>query len=271
MSHERLEHVPVASIGVARQVRDGVGDEEAMCGLMASMESVGLQQPIRVKGAEGAIVVVDGHRRLEAARRLGWDTIAAIREASELDAAGTLLRQLVANVQRLDLTDSERGRAFLQLMSESGWTAAETSRRTGVSQSMISRLTAIVTDPEVAGLVSEGRLPGSTGYALVRVRDSNERSRLIKEALEGRLTRDGVVAQAKSLNKVKRERRGPSGPCGRVVLRMEGRRTVTVVGPGLTVPALLNWLGELFSQLSGLSSTGELSLAEVASSISGRK
>lgn len=271
MSQERLEYIPVASIRVAPQVRDGFGDEEAMLGLMASMESVGLQQPIRVREVDGELVVVDGHRRIEGASRLGWDTIAAIREAAGLDAAGTLLRQLVANVQRLDLTDAERGRAFLQLMNESGWTAAETSRRTGVSQSMISRLTAVVTDPEVAGLVSEGRLPGSTGYALVRVRDPNERSLLIKEALEGRLTRDGVVAKAKSLNRVKRERRERSAPCGRVVLRMEGRRTVTVVGPGLTVPALINWLGELFSQLSGLSSTGELSLAEVASSVSGRK
>jgi len=268
---EQLKQIPIANVSVAPQVRDGLGDEEAMLGLIASMESVGLQQPIRVKNAEGAIVVVDGHRRLEAARRLGWTMIPAIQEAADLDTAATLLRQLVANVQRLDLTDSERGRAFLQLMHESGWTAAETSRRTGVSQSMISRLTAVVTDPQVAELVSEGRLPGSTGYALVRVRDSNERSQLIKEALEGRLTRDGVVARAKSLKKTKRERKERSAPCGRVVLRMDGQRTVTVVGPGLNVESLTTCLGELFSQLNSLGGAGAISLAQVASSISGRK
>lgn len=271
MSHEQIEHVPVESIRAGPQVRDGVGDDEAMLGLMASMESIGLQQPIRVKEVEGATVVVDGHRRLEAARRLGWNSITVIRESATLDSAGTLLHQLVANVQRLDLTDAERGRAFQQLMRESGWTAAETSRRTGVSQSMISRLTAVVTDPLIAELVSEGRLSGSTGYALVRVRDSEERNLLIKEALEGRLTRDGVVARAKSLKSIKRERTRRSAPCRRVVLRLEGRRTVTVAGPDLSASSLINWLGELFSRLSGLGSAGELSLAELVSSISGRK
>lgn len=269
MQPERIEQHDVSGITVNPQIRENLGSDEATLGLMASMESIGLQQPIRVKEADGTVVVVDGHRRLEAARRLGWETIAVIREPQPLDAAATLLRQLVANVQRLDLTDAERGRAFVRLMQESGWTAAETSRRTGVSQSMISRLTAVVTDPEVAGLVSEGRLPGSTGYALVRVRDSQERSRLIKEALEGRLTRDGVVAKAKSLNRVTRQRKERATPCGRVVLRMDGRRTVTVVGPDLNARSLIHWLGELFSRLSGLSSAGELSLAEVASSISG--
>lgn len=271
MAHATAIDIDVATTKGSQFVRDGVGDEESMVGLMASMASVGLQQPIRVQEVDGAVVVVDGHRRLEAARRLGWTTITAIREEALLDTAGVLLRQLVSNVQRLDLTDGERGRAFLQLMRESGWTAAETSRRTGVSQSMISRLTAVVTDPQVADLVSEGRLPGSTGYALVRVRDSNERSLLIKEALEGRLTRDGVVERAKSLKRIKRERKGRSASCGRIVLRMDGGRKVTVVGPDLTASSLINWLGEAFSRLSGLSSAGELTLAEVATSFSGGK
>jgi hypothetical protein len=136
---------------------------------------------------------------------------------------------------------------------------------------MISRLTAVVTDPEVADLVAAQRLPASTAYALVRVRDSRERSQLLKEALDGGLSRDGVESRAKSLNKVKRQRKERSEPCGRVVLRMEGKRTVTVVGPGLTASALMNWLGECFSRLSGLSSVGELSLAQVSSSFSGGK
>lgn len=271
MNEETIQYLAESLIKTNPQARADTGSEEALLGLIVSIESVGLQQPIRVRRERDHYVVIDGHRRLEAIRRLGWPEVPTIASTESLDAAGILLRQLVANVQRLDLTDAERGRAFRQLMSETGWTAAETSRRTGVSQSMISRLTAIVTDPEIAELVSEGRLPGSTGYALVRVRDSNERSHLVKEALEGRLTRDGVVAKAKSLNRVKRERKQRSAPRGRVVLRMEGCRTVTVVGPGLTVSALINCLGELLSQLSGLSRTGELSLAEVASSISGRK
>lgn len=264
--HESLRYIPVSQIELAPQVRDGVGDEESMLGLMASMEAIGLQQPIRVKGN----LVIDGHRRLEAARRLGWTDIATIEETRPLDASGTLVRQLVANVQRLDLSDAERGRAFMRLMQESGWTAAETSRHTGVSQAMISRLTAVLTDPEIATLVSDGRLPASTGYALVRVRDSKERAELIKQAVDGGMTRDDITARAKTLARTTKVRKRPPMRCPRVVLRLAGNRSVAVSGPDLSVGNLVTWIGELFSQLNGLKAGG-LTLAQVVSSLSGKQ
>ncbi len=54
-------------------------DQDKVVALAASMDAIGLQQPISVcGGAEGKAVLVAGYHRLRAAQRLGWEEIPAI-------------------------------------------------------------------------------------------------------------------------------------------------------------------------------------------------
>ena len=54
-------------------------DEDKVVALAASMDAIGLQQPISVCGGdEGSVVLVAGYHRLRAAQRLGWEEIPAI-------------------------------------------------------------------------------------------------------------------------------------------------------------------------------------------------
>jgi hypothetical protein len=71
---------------------------------MASLKHRGLIHPLLIRQGH---VVVCGHRRLEAARRLGWSTIAT-RNVEELTPTELLALELDENGQRRDLTPFER-------------------------------------------------------------------------------------------------------------------------------------------------------------------
>lgn len=96
-------------------------DFAGMKELVASIESVGLLQPIVVqvsnKSSDGKVqfyLLVDGARRLRALKTLGHkETQARVVEASTADEA-----QMAANLVRLDLNILERGRGYAELIKK---------------------------------------------------------------------------------------------------------------------------------------------------------
>ncbi len=101
-----LEHDPDG-------VREDPGD---VAGLAATIAERGLLQPLGVVAiGQGRYRVVYGNRRRAAALELGLEKVPCIL----LDAADEdmLLRQLIENVQRLDLNDMEQARAYARLRS----------------------------------------------------------------------------------------------------------------------------------------------------------
>jgi ParB-like chromosome segregation protein Spo0J len=109
--HGRVAELALAEITVGERFRADLGDLE---GLASSMAELGLLQPIVV--TEG-LVLIAGGRRLEAARRLGWPTVAAV-VAEELDDVADLLRaERDENTCRKEMTIEEKvrlGRAIEQ-------------------------------------------------------------------------------------------------------------------------------------------------------------
>lgn len=99
--------------------------------LAASIRAQGVLQPVFVVQRGSRLVLRDGHRRCLAALLAGLSDVPAIvaEETSSLDA---LVRPLVLNVQREDLTAIEKARALLALYSACeaalrerlGWTPA---------------------------------------------------------------------------------------------------------------------------------------------------
>ena len=102
--------VPIELIDVEEQQRRELGD---ITPLAESLAHIGLLQPINVRAVEDRYVVVTGHRRLAAAREVGWATIPAIvREENHHQRA-----QFAENTQRLDLTLEETASAVQQLIA----------------------------------------------------------------------------------------------------------------------------------------------------------
>jgi ParB family chromosome partitioning protein len=111
---ERVHKIAIDDIIVPPTKREING--EAVEGIMASMEKLGLQTPITVYRDEktGRPTLSVGGQRLEAARRLGWKFIPAIIVEWEPDQRRRW--ELSENVDRAELTVLERAEQIAELI-----------------------------------------------------------------------------------------------------------------------------------------------------------
>lgn len=96
--------------------------------------------------------IVYGHRRVEAARRAGLETIPAIVEGLEDDEA--LIQALIENVQREDMSDVDKGRAFLEMRKT--MSAVEISAKTGKTEPYIKHLSLMAQDEVITSVFEQG-------------------------------------------------------------------------------------------------------------------
>ena len=103
-----ITEVEVDKVAIHRRVRRNLGDVTA---LSESLRKHGLLNPIVVTDENELIA---GHRRLEAAKKLGWPRIPA-RVLSEEDEADLVEMEIDENTQRKDLTSDELAEAYIRL------------------------------------------------------------------------------------------------------------------------------------------------------------
>ncbi|MEU0744574.1 ParB/RepB/Spo0J family partition protein [Streptomyces sp. NPDC006134] len=95
-------------------------------------------------------IVVDGHRRLEAARRVGLATIPVRVDNARVSTDESLLEAaFIANYHRDDMTDLEEAHALQQLVEYYG-SQTKTAKRLGIPQATISsKLSLLKLSPEL--------------------------------------------------------------------------------------------------------------------------
>jgi ParB family chromosome partitioning protein len=272
MREHVIQQVPTGKPVSSGNIRARL-DEEEQVSLAQSIAQNGILVPLLGHYEGDAIIVDDGHRRLDAARRAGFATVPMLIAERTPTTAERATLQLLANTQRQGLKVTEHARALHELMQATDWSAAEVSLRLGrPSPGTISKLLSLLVLPrDVQDLIDAGRIPMSSAYAICTVPDAAERDRLIQAVLEGRLTRDRLVAETKA---VKSGRPAPRTSTRqrvsreRVVIKLGEGRSVAVSAPTLTVDAVVNWFMDLAEQLRHAGADGR-PLAEVARSISG--
>jgi ParB family chromosome partitioning protein len=127
--------------------------------LANSMKEVGLVLPIAVEEADGAYILQDGERRLRAAKLLKWMEIEVSISHPVTVSSDRLVRGLVANIQRKDLTPTEEGRAYLKL-KETGMSVARIAHLLGTYRMRVQqRLDLLQLDEEIQELVDLDLLP----------------------------------------------------------------------------------------------------------------
>lgn len=111
-------------------------DQARVSELAKSIESSGLLQPILVRPVESIYEVVFGHHRLEACKRLGWESIpAVIREMSDDDS---FLNKVVENLQRNEeINPLAEANGYITLINH-GWTINSIAAKIGKSDSYVS-------------------------------------------------------------------------------------------------------------------------------------
>lgn len=101
-------------------------DEATVVELMASIQRIGLLTPITVRSiADDDLTLIAGRHRLEAAHRLGWESIPAVfLYGDDTDAR---MLEIAENLHRAELTVLERTRHIAE------WIRLTEEKQTGVS------------------------------------------------------------------------------------------------------------------------------------------
>jgi ParB family chromosome partitioning protein len=214
-------------------------------------------------------VVLDGARRLLAAKRAGLATVPVILEEEPLSDAEVTHRQLVLDAQRVGLNAIERAGAIRQLMDQSGWSAAQVAVKLGASPSNVSKLLTLLVLPEDAQQrVAGGHLAMSTAYELARVSDPLERERLTAQAVSGLLTRERIAKQAKAKDTGSRR---PTvrlrTPRERISIALGSGRSVVITASELSVPTLVALVEDCLARIRAASANSR-TLAEVVQALS---
>ncbi|WP_420454387.1 ParB/RepB/Spo0J family partition protein [Rubrivirga sp.] len=185
-------------------------DEDALDELAASIQQLGIIQPLTVRAlGDGRYELISGERRLRASRRAGLKRVPAyVREA---DTEAMLEMAIVENVQREDLNPVEVALGYQRLMEEVGLTQEEVAEKVGKSRPTIANaLRLLRLPPRVQASLREGALSSGHARALVGVEDDQALLDLHREILDDGLSVRDVERRARVLREGEPEAPAPS-------------------------------------------------------------
>lgn len=178
-----------------RQVFDDAKIDE----LAASLKEHGVIQPLIVRKVGQTYRLVAGERRLRAALRAGIGKVPAVLRT--MDDRQAMEVSLVENLQREELGPLEQAGAFQRLIDDFGMTQEQIAVRVGKSRPDVANTVRLLKlEPEVKKLITDGKLTGGHGRALVgldRNRQIKAARAVISKGLSVRKTEELVSRQAR--------------------------------------------------------------------------
>lgn len=147
-----MSTLPLDAIVIGDRVRKDMGD---IAGLAKSMKKHGLLHPVVVKSDK---TLVAGHRRIEAAKKLGWPSIAV----TEIDVADLLSAERDENEERKQFTPSEAV-AIGRLIEEQERPKAIENRREAGPRSVAKRRGDAVDESSTAKIDVRAMAAGAVG------------------------------------------------------------------------------------------------------------
>ena len=171
--------------------------EEALDELAASIEELGVIQPITVRAlGDGQFEIISGERRLRAARRAGIERLPAfIRKASSEEM---LEMALVENVQREELNPIEVALGYQRLMEECGLTQEEVSEKVSKSRATVSNFLRLLRlPPRVQAALRDKEVAMGHARALIAMDDEEAQVALLEETIEEDLSVREVEQRAR--------------------------------------------------------------------------
>lgn len=162
-------------------------DEEKMSELVGSVQNEGLLQPITVKRAGEGFVVVCGHRRLEACKRIGWEKIPALMAKG--DEAGMRSMTFAENFFSENLTPVELAVAIADEYKEGRMTIERMALAFRRTPDWVRRQIAICGWPEdVLEGIHTGKLSIAAASNLACITEDHYRQSLVGQAVENGAT-----------------------------------------------------------------------------------
>jgi ParB family chromosome partitioning protein len=162
-------------------------DEESLVELSASIQAIGVLQPILVRPVEGGFELIAGERRWRAAQRAGLSRIPAVVRVT--DDVASVEQALVENLHRQDLTPLEEAAAYQQLLEDFGMTHEQVATKVGKSRSAITNALRLLSLPaSIQQLLADGRLSAGHAKAILGTPDRGLQETLAKRAVAEQLS-----------------------------------------------------------------------------------
>lgn len=167
-------------------LRSGI-DQESIEELAASIEQVGLLQPITVREggskADGSrsYKLVGGWRRVLAHKHLGRETIEATLVRG--DNAALFKMRLIENIQRENMNPMDEAEAVAKLKTEHGMKQKEIAECLGKSESWVSHRISVITklDDDVKRKVRNEEITISQAVEASKIKDEEKKKEATKE------------------------------------------------------------------------------------------
>lgn len=136
--------IKIDKIKILDNIRQRVSKDEVN-ELMTSIKQNDLLHPIGIcNGNKDEYLLVYGSRRLEACKKLGWNTIPAIM-LKDIDMQDLIIKNSVENLQRKNISAIEEGRIYTRLKTDYDMTISEIANRFGLSKKRIQDASGLYT------------------------------------------------------------------------------------------------------------------------------
>ncbi|MEE9517280.1 MAG: ParB/RepB/Spo0J family partition protein [Candidatus Adiutricales bacterium] len=163
-------------------------DAEDLKGLIESIKSIGVLEPLLVKpDGPDSYVLIAGERRLQASKAAGLDRVpVVVREATPNEM---LEISLIENLHREDLNPIEEAEAYQRLADEFGHTQAKIAGITGRDRSTVANIMRLLQLPEAVRLdLVHNRLTIGHARAMLSLEDQDLMLEVRRQVLEGQLS-----------------------------------------------------------------------------------
>ena len=180
---DRFALIPIDSLVAGDNVRDA---NRGITELAASIAAVGVIEPLIVEAADDSYTVMDGHRRLAAARKAGLDAVPCLVRGGEHAAVVERVSlQLAANLQRDGLTVREEAVAYERL-TLAGMSTAQIGKVTGRKKADVDARVKLLGLPEpTRDKVWAGQITLDEAAVLASITDPDELAWVEKAAGTG--------------------------------------------------------------------------------------
>lgn len=191
-----LREIPITTITVNPHQPRTVFDDDALASLAASIEALGVLQPVLVRPlGDDTYELIAGERRWRASQLVGLETIPALVRV--IDDNESLQQALVENLHREDLNPLEEAAGYQQLIDEFALTQDEVASRVGRSRSAVANtIRLLALPPSVQRLLVEGSLTAGHARALLAIESDDAQlslaERIVSEELTVRETEEAV-------------------------------------------------------------------------------
>ncbi len=189
----KIMSVPVEKIKVGDHVQRMEEDDEGIEDLARSISRLGLLVPLVVSGGPDTFILIAGHRRLAACKKLALQNVpVVVRKVSESQAAEVSFAE---NMFRKDLSPFELAGAVKDCIDQKIMTVDELAAGLHRSTEWVRRMVSMLDWPaDVLEVIHAEKISVSAGHNLALVADDSYRSFLVRNAVDSGATARSTAA-----------------------------------------------------------------------------